>query len=310
MTKEIDDIKKEAKFVDLTTDSGFKAVFCDRNNVDALKALLNSFLPEDRQVQSVTYIDREMEGFTIKNKGIRIDLRCQDQHGRYFIVEIQKNKKRNFYTRCLAYATTVFNSHIPKGDTFYDKAVPVYLLAMMVEPAMEPELYEPEELISWFVMKEKDHNYFAPNLINLIFVRLNKAKIRLDDCETAPEKLCHVMKTINTLDECPEAFRGGVYEPIFEASAVAAFSPEKRLEYESDMRTENDYQNEIETAKMLGKAEGKEEGRQEGLAEGEAKGKAEEKRKTANRMLDEGISVDLIVKCTGLTIEEIEALNK
>ena len=45
-----------------------------------------------------------------------------------------------------------------------------------------------------------------------------------------------------------------------------------------------------------------------GLTEGEAKGRTESKNEIAKKMKDEGLDVELIVKMTGLSKEEIEAL--
>ena len=45
-----------------------------------------------------------------------------------------------------------------------------------------------------------------------------------------------------------------------------------------------------------------------GFEKGEAKGRAEGKNEIAKKMKDEGLDVELIVKMTGLSKEEVEAL--
>ena len=50
------------------------------------------------------------------------------------------------------------------------------------------------------------------------------------------------------------------------------------------------------------------EGKAEGLAEGLAEGTAEAKADTARAMLKEGLAIELIAKCTGLTTEQITEL--
>lgn len=47
--------------------------------------------------------------------------------------------------------------------------------------------------------------------------------------------------------------------------------------------------------------------REDGFAEGEAKGAAAAKAETARPMLAEGLIIDLVAKCTGLTTEQITA---
>ena len=84
---------------------------------------------------------------------------------------------------------------------------------------------------------------------------------------------------------------------MFEACEIARFSPEKKLQYESDMITERDYYNILETAKEDGEARG----REAGLMEGEAKGIG----KVAKAMLASGMPVEQIASLTGLSAEEI-----
>ena len=59
-----------------------------------------------------------------------------------------------------------------------------------------------------------------------------------------------------------------------------------------------------------GKAEGKAEGIVEGIAKGEAKGKTEERNQIALNMLRSNIAEDLVVKFTGLTLKQVQKLQK
>ncbi|GGA15762.1 hypothetical protein GCM10008018_70590 [Paenibacillus marchantiophytorum] len=54
----------------------------------------------------------------------------------------------------------------------------------------------------------------------------------------------------------------------------------------------------------------REEGKAEGKAEGKVEGKVEGKFEVARNMLDEGITVSLIVRMTGLSESEIEELKR
>ena len=99
------------------------------------------------------------------------------------------------------------------------------------------------------------------------------------------------------LHELPDGLRVRTFERMFEACEIARFSPEKKLQYESDMITERDYYNILETAKEDGEARG----REAGLMEGEAKGIG----KVAKAMLASGMPVEQIASLTGLSAEEI-----
>ena len=59
-----------------------------------------------------------------------------------------------------------------------------------------------------------------------------------------------------------------------------------------------------------GKAEGKAEGEAEGLAKGKAEGKAEGLEEVALRMLEEGVSIEIIRRTTGLKRNDLTKLKK
>ena len=70
------------------------------------------------------------------------------------------------------------------------------------------------------------------------------------------------------------------------------------------MFTQDDYINEIETARENGEKKGRELGLEAGRAEGKVEGKAE----VAKAMKSDGISCEQISRFTGLTKAQIEAL--
>ena len=92
-----------------------------------------------------------------------------------------------------------------------------------------------------------------------------------------------------------------MFERLFEAAKIAAYTKEERNQYENDMMTENDYRNTIDYARD----EGRQEGREAGLAEGEAKGKAE----VARNMLASGMPEEQVMAMTGLTAGQLAALK-
>ena len=62
--------------------------------------------------------------------------------------------------------------------------------------------------------------------------------------------------------------------------------------------------------KEEGLREGFDLGKADGLAEGKAEGKAERSVEIATNLLKSGVSIDIIMESTGLSKEEIEALNQ
>ena len=79
-----------------------------------------------------------------------------------------------------------------------------------------------------------------------------------------------------------------------------SFTPEKKIEYERLMMNELDTKNRIYQAERRARAEGLEAGREEG-----AMNKAIE---TAKNLKENGVDMELIAKCTGLSVEQIKGL--
>ena len=104
------------RFVNLCSDAGFKAVLCDPANRHLLVALLNIVLPPERRVAELDYATTEIPGVTLSNKTSRVDLRCTSPDGACFIVEVQRSPQRNFFRRCVYYASRIYSLGSERGD--------------------------------------------------------------------------------------------------------------------------------------------------------------------------------------------------
>ena len=80
--------------------------------------------------------------------------------------------------------------------------------------------------------------------------------------------------------------------------------PETRAEYDARVRE----MNRIYAGQTVKYKEGLEKGREEGKAEERAKAKAE-KIESAKKMLQDGLSVEVVSKYSGLSFEEVEKLS-
>ena len=103
-----------------------------------------------------------------------------------------------------------------------------------------------------------------------------------------------------------------IFTKLFDAAAIARFSPTELREYEDSLKAYRDIKNSLDTAKEEGRAEGREEGRaegrEEGRAEGREEGRAEGIAMVAKMMFTKGIDIDAIASMTGLSTYEVESL--
>ena len=91
------------------------------------------------------------------------------------------------------------------------------------------------------------------------------------------------------------------FDRLFEEAEIAKFTPQEMREYETSKMAYRDIKNSVDTAKREGIAEGMEKGMELGMNQ-----KALD---IARNMLADGIDINLIMKYSGLTQEQIEKLK-
>ena len=133
--------------------------------------------------------------------------------------------------------------------------------------------------------------------IFIIFAELTRFQKTLEECESDLDKMCYIIKHGGGLTDQPSKLRSQKYDRVFEACEIAAFSKEKRTQYENDMMEERELNSKLETAEAIGEVKG------------EARGIS--KAKLTIQMLKDGVTIDQICKDTGLTegqVAELQAL--
>ena len=91
------------------------------------------------------------------------------------------------------------------------------------------------------------------------------------------------------------------FDRLFEEAEIAKFTPQEMREYETSKMAYRDIKNSVDTAKREGIAEGMEKGMKKGMNQ-----KALD---IARNMLADGVDINLIMKYSGLTQEQIEKLK-
>ena len=92
-----------------------------------------------------------------------------------------------------------------------------------------------------------------------------------------------------------------VFDRLFEEAEIAKFTPQEMREYEASKMAYRDIKNSIDTAKQKGI--------EEGMKKGMEKGMNQKALDIARNMLADGVDINLIMKYSGLTQEQIEKLK-
>ena len=281
-------------FVNLMRDSGFKAVYADRDNKQLLIELLNFFLPEDVKVSDIEmYLDREQDPEVESGKRTYLDLICKGEDGSIFSVEVQQEGEEKIFERCMYYGCDAYRGQISRGE-FYYQLKPLYIICILGEnfPHQDESKWNENHLISHYKFMETETKEFAPSTIIINFVETARFTKALEACESHCDYLLYwflngwkfdVNGIPEVLKDIPEV------KQLSAACEIAAFSPAKRTLYNRSVMREQDVINQLYYAKKKGLAEGK----------------TEERLEIAKKMLEMGLSVEQITEATGLSEEEI-----
>ena len=289
------------RYLDPKADLTFKKVFGE--HPDLVISLLNALLPlkKGEEIQSVEYLTPEMVPDNPLRKFSIVDVRCKDQRGRQFIVEMQMVWSPEFMQRVMFNSAKAYVRQLDKKED-YRLLEPVYSLNLVNDVFLKdvPEYYH------YYRMVHEKHTEKVIDGLHLVFVELPKfTPHTMNEKKMQVLWLRYLTEIYGYMETVPqELLDNPEINKAMEAVEESAFSPEQLLGYDKFwdiIRTETTLYN-------SGVRQGREEGRAEGREEGRAEGRAETVMAIARRMKSKGSSFADIQELTGLSEEEIRGL--
>lgn len=324
------------RYINPYTDFGFKLLFGTDMNKELLVSFLNALLFGKEVIKNVTYLNTEHLGTQEYDRRAVFDVYCENEQGEKILVEMQRGEQQFFKDRSLYYATFPIREQAPRGEWDYElKGVYVIGILNFVfhESPSQVSAGEKSRLLSESApdcfhhqvqlvdLKTKEVFYDKLTFIYLEMPKFNKTEAEL---ETMFDKWMFVLRNLSGLLERPSALQERVFNRLFKAAEIAAFSPQRRSEYWESLKNYRDWKNVLDTnmkkSYVKGREEGLAEGIEKGLAEGIEKGLAEgiekgrvegimeEKRKSARNLKALGVASEIISQSTGLSKEEVDRL--
>jgi len=241
-----------------------------------------------RHIVEIEYLPTEMVPDNPGKKNSIVDVRCKDNFERQFIVEMQTNWYDAFMNRIVFNAGKAFVRQLNKGEE-YHLLQPVYILTILNEnfDRKTDKFYHHYQIVN---LENTDE--IIPCL-EFVLVELTE-KFRP---ETINDRKLMVLwlrflKEINekTTVLPPEMLENEYIREAVELCERAAYTPEEQARYDG-------FWDAISIEKTMKQAE---------RAEGKAEGRAE----IAINMLNDGMSVEVVSKYTGLSIQQIEEILK
>ena len=277
----------EERYISLLTDFGFKRIFGTKPNKDLLIDFLNSLFNGEQVVKDVTFLNSEYVGDVHTDRKAIFDVYCENEHGEKFIVEMQNAYQTYFKDRSLYYATFPIREQAQKGEGWNYKLKHVYVVALLNYDMSDPAFSDDTINHDIGLLDKQTHRVFNDKL-TFKYVEISKFNKRIEELKTNYDKWLFVLQNLSRLDRQPEYLQTAVFNRLFAEAEIAKFTRAELREYEDSLKAYRDIKNSLDSAKQEGK-----------------KDKAIE---IAKNLLEMGMSIDNIMKATGLSQEEIAKL--
>lgn len=307
----------------ISFDWALKRLLRDKANFDVLEGFLSTLLNTDIKIHRL--LESEGNKERDDSKMNRVDILAENTAGELLLIEVQGESEYAYFQRILFGASKLVTEYIDSG-TNYDNVKKVYSINIVYfdlgqgkdfvyhgktdfvgiheHDVLQLSTFQRQQFgvdevyqlyPEYYILKVNDFNHWSKVPLEQWIYFLSTSDIPEDadapGLKAAREKL--LFSQMNREEQA--AYRRYLDNRVILADQIFTAKGEGRLEGRAEGREE-------------GREEGRKEGREEGREEGRKEGQQSEKLRAARKMKDDGMSVDLIAKYTGLTIEQIENL--
>lgn len=287
-------VTMSGKYLDPKADLTFKLVFGE--HPDLVMSLLNALLPldEDGQITSVEYWPSELVPENPGKKDSVVDVRCTDQRGRQFIVEMQLYWNEFFQQRVLLNASKAIVRQLDKGMN-YKLIQPVYCLNLVNDIGFESA---PDEFYHDYAIVNVEHSDRIIEGLRFVYVELPKFKPK-----TIAEKKMAVLwlRFLTEINLTTENAPAELLENELTKKALSIV--ERSAMSEAQLNTYEKYWINLTDEEGIALAR-----YNRGVKDGMAQGEQKKAMTVARNLKLMNLSVADIAKATGLTEEDIDKL--
>ncbi len=300
-------------------DWAMKRLLRDKANFAVLEGLMTTLMKKKIIIKRL--LESESNQESEYDKYNRVDLLAEDETGELLLFEIQNNNEYAYFQRMLFGTSKLVTEYINRGEG-YEKIRKIYSINIVYfalgsgtdfvyHGKTEFRGIHNNELLQLSPFQKQT---FKADEVSQLYPEYYILKVNdFDRWSKVPlEQWIYFLNT----GEIPEDATAPGLSEAREKLQLDKLSPDELKAYYRHLDNVVILRDNIHTERAEGRAEGRAvgraEGRAEGLEEGLAKGKAEGieegKKEMALRMKAEGIPVEIIARCSGLSAEEIEAL--
>ncbi len=293
-----------------------KRLLRQKSNFVVLEGLLSTLLGED--VVIVRILESEGNKEDSEDKFNRVDVLAENDKGELVIIEVQNNRELDYFHRMLYGTSKAVTEYIHEGEK-YGTIKKIYSVNIIYFDLGQGKDYVYHGKTQFkgihfddiLKLSIRQREQFVKQEAGDIFPEYYVLRVNEFDelAKTPLDEWIYFLKT-GEIDE--HATAKGLPEAR-EKLRIDNLSPSEKGQYYAHMEALRYQRSVIETGWIEGHADGRAEGKAEGIAEGRAEGIAEgiaegqnrEKRQIAANLKKQGLPIEIIANCTGLSPEEI-----
>ena len=276
-------------FADPKTDFVFKRIFGSEVHKPLLIELLNALLElaDDHRIVDLKYLSPEQRVPVAELKMSVVDVKCFDQRGRHYVVEMQVLNVEGFEKRVVYNTSKAYVTQLRAGENYpgLDDVIGVTICDFLLWPALSPD-GRPVPMLSRWRMQEQHGGALGLSQVQYVFLELPKYAAGDNPAGTI-DRWAYFFREAENLEVIPPALSEGVFREALEVARMAGFSNGELDLYDRAKIAEQDARGALSLAERLGREAGLREGHDEGLRKG----------------LDEGLRKAIRALCRAFDIE-------
>ena len=282
------------RLADPKNNVAFKKIFSE-DNIEGIKDFVESItssiaeFPFSNKLISIEFLDKDQMPNLLRGKRSLCDLKVKDDKNNIYIIEMQKRNEEDYLQRIQYYGSHAITHQLEQG-TGHIEINPVITISIMGRKCFEKEV----PCISYHPFKETKTGkqfLFSQSHIFIELPKLNSSGLTGSTFEWL-----EMFKEAANFDHIPEVKNRNVLEAYHKLEQYRWSSEEKEAYIASKI------EDDIEKSNLKHAEE-------EGIRKGIEKGRKEEQIKIAQKLLESGLGIEVVVKATGLSEAEVQDLQ-
>lgn len=225
----------------------FKKLFETEQNINLLKSLINSILPENKQVTTLQLKNPYNPSDYLSGKISHLCIKATDKNGEYYDIKIQVKEQKYHIKQAIFYSSENYSNQLSKSDS-YDKSQKTIIISILDFNYFTND----KQYFRYCSYKDFETGEFYPefNFADLYFVELKKFDNELKNIKTTFDRWITFLNKTTEYDRetIPNELREPEILQATETIETLSLNAKERRYYEAEKKVMSDRFAQIMTA--------------------------------------------------------------